>query len=286
MKKKIAYTAYIIGITVFFLYYLFPGDAVTAYINHELRKVSPDMALLIQDLKPGFPSAVRLSGVAVSLRNQALVGADRIAIRLALPSVFSGQKTFHINGDLCDGNLDSTLRISEIRKSPKFEMEGIFSDVQIEQIPAIQLFEDYQISGLLSGNLIFSNMEMPQGKGNATMTLKNSAVVFTPALFGLEQLTFDTIDLELELINQRLMIKRLDLESRDVSGNAAGSVILQAPIERSTLNIRGEIKPHPSFIKQLGSAFPVEFMARNKTKTGGIPFRITGSLEHPNFSMR
>jgi len=286
MKKKIAYSAYIIAITLFFLYTLFPGDAVTAYINHQVNKMYPGMTLSIQDLKPGFPADLKLSAVNISHHNQPLVGADRVAVRLALPSMFSVQKTIIIAGDFYGGHLDSTLRIAEIRMSPKFDIEGLLSGVQIGGIPAIQRFENYQISGTLGGNMIFSNTEPAGGKGSATLTVKDSAVGFTPALFGLERLTFETIDADLELINQRLMIKRLEVESRDVSGTATGSVMLQNPVEKSTINIQGGIKPHPSFIKQLGSIFPVEFMAKNKSKTGGIPFRITGSLEQPNFSLK
>lgn len=286
MKKKIAYTAYIVGITVFFLYALFPGESVTAYINHQVRKMYPGINLAVRELKPGFPAGMNLSAVDVSHRNNLLLGADQLAVRLALPSLFSRQKKIRVQGDLYDGSLDSTFKISDIRANPKLEIQGIFKDIQVEKIPMIRQYEDYRISGVLSGNMDFSNLELPQVKGNATLTLTESAVQFTPALFGLERLTFETISTELELINQRLMIKRLDMESRDVSGSATGSIILGNPIERSTINIRGEIKPHPSFIKQLGSVFPMEFMARNKTKTGGIPFRISGSIEHPNFSMR
>ena len=127
MKKKIAYTAYIIAITVFFLYTLFPGDAVTAYINHQINKMYPGMTLSIQNLKPGFPAGLKLSALDVSHRNQPLVGADRVAVRLTLPSVFSAQKKIVINGDLYEGHLDSTVRIAEIRANPKFDFEGLFA---------------------------------------------------------------------------------------------------------------------------------------------------------------
>ena len=286
MKKIIAYAVYIIGITVFFLYIRFPGDAVIRYLDHQVRKSIPGLSLSIKELKPGFPAAATFSAVDVGLHRQPIAGADRLGLRLALPSVFASRKRILIDGDLYGGRMDATVHVSEMRPSPKLEMNGLLKNIQIGDIPALKQLEDYRVSGILDGTVTFANTEMPRGKGGAVLTVKDSAVEFTPALFGLERMHFEAIDLELELANQRVTVKRLNVESRDVSGSATGTIILQNPVARSTVNLQGEIKPHPTFIKQLGSLFPMEFMARNKTKTGGIPFRITGSLERPNFSLR
>ncbi|MEZ4550720.1 MAG: hypothetical protein R2874_09660 [Desulfobacterales bacterium] len=80
--------------------------------------------------------------------------------------------------------------------------------------------------------------------------------------------------------------KNINIDGRDILATATGSVILRQPVTASTINITGEIKPHPAFIKKLGNLFPTEMFSRNQTKTGGLPFRITGSLERPNFALR
>jgi len=88
------------------------------------------------------------------------------------------------------------------------------------------------------------------------------------------------------LAGQLVTLKRLDIESREVSGTATGSLTLSSPIEKSQVNITGEVTPHPGIIKQLGNQFPVELISGMKTKTGGIPFRISGTLEQPNFLLK
>ena len=286
MKKKIVFTGYIIIVAVFFLYYLFPGDAVTAYINYQINSMSPDVKFSIKELKPCFPPGMKLFDTDLLRQNQTILSADFLEIKPSYFSLFLKNKTFSINGDMYEGNLYSSIRVANISANPKFNLDASFGGIQISQIPSIKEFEAYQISGIAEGNLVYSNQEVKAGKGNAFITVTDSTVQFIPALFGLDQLEFKTINADFEIINQRVTLKKLDVDSRDVSGNASGSIILRNPINKSTINIRGEIKPHPTFIKQLGNIFPVEMISKNKSKTGGIPFRVTGSLERPNFSLR
>jgi len=286
MKKKFVYSGYIIIITVFFLYYLFPGDAVTSYINYQINTMSPDVQLSIKELKPIFPPGMKLIAPDLLHLNQLIIGAELLEIKPSYVSLFTKNKTVFINGDMYEGNLDSSIRVANINANPKFNLDASFGGIQISQIPSIKEFEAYQISGIAEGNLVYSTQEVKTGKGNAFISVTDSTVRFIPALFGIDQLGFKKINADFEIINQRVTLKKLDVDSREVSGNASGSIILRNPINKSTINIRGEIKPHPTIIKQLGNIFPVEMISKKKSKTGGIPFRVTGSLERPNFSFR
>jgi type II secretion system protein N len=286
MKKRIVYPGYIIIVTVFFLYYLFPGDAVTAYINYQINNMSPDVQLSIKDLKPSFPPGMKLVSPNLLNRNQPLIGAEFLDIRPSYLSLFKKDKTFFINGDIYDGMLDSSVSIASISADPEYDFDLTFDRIQISKIPIMKEYEAYQFSGLIAGNLLYSNKEVKAGKGSAGFIITESAVKFTPALFGLDQLDFKTINADFDILNQRVTLKKLDVDSRDVSANATGSIILRNPIDKSTMSIQGEIKLHPSFLKQLGSVFPLELIPKQRSKTGGIPFRITGSIERPNFAFK
>ena len=286
MKKRLAYTAYIVLVTVFFLYYLFPGDAVTSYINYEINKQSPEVQVSIKKLRPEFPPGIQLVGTDLMLRNQALVGADYLNIRPAYLSLFASEKSFVINGDMYDGKLSSAVRVSDMTKNPTFDIDAAFTGIRLDKVPSIQTLGTYRVSGVADGNIIYENTDTKGGKGNADITVTDSAVKFTPALFGIEQLTFNTVKAEFDIMNQRVTLKQLEVDSREVSGTASGTMIIRNPVTRSTINIRGELKPHPGFIKQLSNIIPMDMISRRQSKTGGIPFRITGSLERPNFNFR
>ncbi|MDA3897648.1 MAG: type II secretion system protein GspN [Desulfobacteraceae bacterium] len=286
MKKRIVYPGYIIIVTVFFLYYLFPGDAVTAYINYQINNMSPEVQLSIKELKPAFPPGIKLVRPDLLHQNQPIIGAEFLDIRPSYLSLFKKEKTIFINGDLYDGTLDSNIRLANISANPEYELEATLDNIQISTIPIAAAYEAYEISGLFNGNLVYSNKEVKAGQGIAGIIVTKSAVRFTPALFGIDQLEFKTIKADFEINNQRVTLKKLNVDSRDVSASATGSIILRNPIDKSTINIRGEVKPHPSFLKQLGNVIPLELISQQKSKTGGIPFRITGSIDRPNFSLR
>ena len=65
-KKTIGYIAYTVGITVFFLYYLFPSEAVKGYIAYNLQAVDPQMTVDIARVKPSFPPGLKLTTVRLA----------------------------------------------------------------------------------------------------------------------------------------------------------------------------------------------------------------------------
>jgi len=286
MKKRLAYTGYIIGVTVLCLYFLFPGDAVTSYINYKINKISPDVKWTFQGLKPGFPPGFSLDSLEVFRRDKQLVGMDHVKVTPSLFSLLTNDKTMRVFGDTCDGTVDAKIIISEMAATPKINVNAAFDGVQISQIPTLKELKVCQVSGIAGGTVTFSNKEAGSGTGNAQIKITESSIRFTPALFGIGQVAFKIVDADIVLADQQMTLKRLDIDSPEVSGTATGSLTLTNPIEKSVINITGEVTPHPGIIKQLGDQFPVELIAGMKTKTGGIPFRISGSVEQPNFSLK
>ena len=64
-KKTLLYTAYIISITFFFLYYLFPSEAVKEYVAYKVSRANPGISLLVPT--KGFEGYVRNRGLSVSI---------------------------------------------------------------------------------------------------------------------------------------------------------------------------------------------------------------------------
>jgi len=286
MKKRLAYTGYIIGVTVLCLYFLFPSNAVTSYINYRINSMSPDVKCTVQGLKPSFPLGLSLDSLEVFRQDKKIAVLDHVKVTPSLLSLFTADKTMQVTGNSCDGSVAAKVILSEIISTPKVDLNASFDGVQISKIPALQELKICQVSGIAGGTVLFSNKETGSGRGNAQIKIAESSIQFTPALFGIGQVTFKDVGADFELAGQQLMLKRLDVDSREVSGTASGSLIISNPIEKSPVNVIGEVTPHPGIIKQLGTQFPVELISGMKTKTGGIPFRISGSVGQPNFSLK
>lgn len=286
MKKKLAYTGYVIGVTVLCLYLLFPTEAVTSYINYKINAMSPDLKWSLQGLKPDFPLGLSAGQMELFQKEKKMIQVENLSMAPSLISLLTSEKSVHISGNACDGKVDAKVAVSTGASPPGIDLNATFDGVQIAKIPALAELKMFEVAGAAKGTVTFSRNGNGAGKGNVQIAIGESHIQFTPALFGIGQVGFKTINAELGLDGQMLTLKRLDIDSRDVSGNAGGSVTLGNPIEQSRINITGELTPHPGMIKKLGNQFPVDLIAGMKTKTGGIPFRISGTVEQPNFSFK
>ena len=82
------------------------------------------------------------------------------------------------------------------------------------------------------------------------------------------------------MVNRNITLNQFEINGRQLAGDASGSIKIAHPINKSRINISGNIKPHPTLIKEIGSLFV------KKMKNGGIPFRISGTLESPDFAIK
>ncbi len=89
IKKKLLYLSYIIAAFIFFLYILFPSDAVKTYIEHKLGGINPDLSISIDNINPVFPPGVRLNTVSFYYIRSLLLDAETIKIVPRIFSVFS-----------------------------------------------------------------------------------------------------------------------------------------------------------------------------------------------------
>ena len=83
-KTTLLYTLYIIGITLFFLWYLFPSDTLKDYLAYRLGQSNPDVTVTIDRISPVLPPGIKLHEVDFSHQNMALASSNRQAESLSL----------------------------------------------------------------------------------------------------------------------------------------------------------------------------------------------------------
>jgi hypothetical protein len=69
-------------------------------------------------------------------------------------------------------------------------------------------------------------------------------------------------------------------------GKITGSIELRKPIENSQLNLTVNAKPRPELIARLQETIPQGFIDTRSLGTRGMNFRISGSVESPDVSLR
>ena len=156
--KWLLCSIYIIVVGVFFIYYLFPSDAVKKYIAFNLNRANPELNITIDNIKPVFPPGLRLYNVSLYRLSNLLLEAKQIKITPGLLSLFRPKTTFFFKAEAYEGLLES------------FSFESIAADIAMNN-QKIQINEciikGNQADGRISGSV---NLKNPLGKSVLDLT--------------------------------------------------------------------------------------------------------------------
>ncbi|MDM8550451.1 type II secretion system protein GspN [Desulfobacterales bacterium HSG2] len=292
MKKWLLYSIYIIAASAFFIYWLFPSDMITDYIIRKADESNPDLTITIDRVKPNFPPGLKFYDVSLSNKESPAIDAEWIKVVPKFLTLFSDQKTFSFKGRTCEGNLEGEATITESETGPRMTVDADLAGILMKDIHAIQDPSKYKLSGILDGKITYTREKANEAVINAKLTASDanfevlgsvfSKLGLLASLFDAGNYTFKSIDADLEIKNKKKFeIRECVLKGNQLGGNISGSVELRTPRGRSTLNLKGTIRPHPSFLAKLGSLASQFF--KGKGNENGRPFKIRGTFDNPRF---
>lgn len=285
MKKWTGYITYGIIILVAFLYILFPSKEIREYFIYQVKKAAPDVSVDIGVVSPSLPPGLKFSDLGVSLQNRPVFNAREMTVIPRYLSLFSAEKVFRLKGDVYQGGLSGDAAVKMASK-PKYSADLDFDAVQVNAIAPLNELLPHQIFGSAKGSLRYSTEGGPLGQGDLEIAVSECRIEFKPALFGVKDLSLGRVTAMVELKNQQASIRELTVKGNQVSGNVSGTLGLRHPLSRSRVQLEGTLKPHPSFIKELGRSVPRQLLSQRDYVEKGIPFRLSGTLDRPNFSLQ
>ncbi|MDM8523388.1 type II secretion system protein GspN [Desulfococcaceae bacterium HSG8] len=290
MKKVFLYFIYIAAVTIFFIYYLFPSEEVKNYIAFKISNANPDITVTIDNVKPVFPPGLGLYAISFFSEGQVkLIESEQMKITPGLLSLFRNKKIFSFKGKSCQGILEGKASFIKSDTSPKIAaVTAKLSGIRINDIPAVKNLEGYKISGILDGDIIYSENGESDEIANAKLTVSDSAVAFSESdskkmgllapLLKVGEFKFKTINADMVIDNNRkLQIKGCTIKGEQMNGDISGDIRLKAPLKKSVLNLKATIRPHPTLVATLGKAASFLF------KKGSFTFKISGTFEKPRF---
>lgn len=278
--KWLLCSIYIIVVGVFFIYYLFPSDAVKKYITSNLNRANPELNITIDNIKPVFPPGLRLYNVTLYRLSNLLLEAKQIKITPGLLSLFRPKTTFFFKAEAYEGILEGRADIM----ANKLMINADLSGVRTKDMSVVQNLANRKISGMLSGKVTYSGNREFAGTVNAKLTLLNCEVELLTPVFNLESFSFESIAADVTINNRKIQINECIIKGNQADGGISGSVNLKNPLGKSFLNLTGTIKPHHLLIENLQKSFPVKSLL--KTGKGGLPIRLYGTIDQPDFSLR
>jgi len=287
-KKYLLYASYIIAAFIFFLYILFPSDAVKKYIETRLGGINPDLAISIDHIKPAFPPGVRLNTVSFYYIRSLMLDAETIKVVPGIFSLFSSNTTLSFKGVVYDGIINGKADISNNARHIK--MDANLSGIQIEDIPAVKNLagiekEKYEVAGILSGIIAYNNKDSGRVM-DAKLGISDCRVKLKDPVFSHKDFTFSKIETDLTTARKRVQIKNCTIEGDKVNASFTGSIDTKKDLGSSTLNLNGEIKLKPLFFQNSDKNILTSIFSEKMSGNNSFFLKIGGTFDNPEFTLK
>jgi type II secretion system protein N len=281
-KAKIFWVFYIICAALFFFYILFPSETVKEYLVDQIRQVHPGLTAEIGRVKPSFPPGLKLDDVSVFHLGQTLAEMENVKIFPDILSLFLATTHLSFRGTGYGGTFKGRADISKNSANREMTIDADLAGIQVEQLAALSAITTHQISGNLEGTLRFKTKAPHQGlSGNLILT--DGQIEFSPPLLNQNSLSFNTIEAEVMLNNRSLTIGRCQIEGNQLGALISGSIKISGGSARKIINLSGTVNPHAALLAKLGKNLP-QLLAGSNSDKQGFPFKITGTLDSPEYS--
>jgi type II secretion system protein N len=282
LKSRISWAIYIICAALFFFYTLFPSDTVKEYLADQIRQVHPGLTVEIGRVKPGFPPGLKLYDVRVYHLGQTLADLENLKISPDILSLFLATTHLSFKGNGYGGTLKGRVDINKNSANREMMISADLSGIQVKQLEALSAITTHKISGNLGGTLTFKTKVPHQGlSGNLILT--DGQIEFSPAVLNQNLLSFNTIEAELMLNNRSLTINRCQLEGNQLDADVSGSIKFSGRSARKILDLSGTVRPHAALLAKLGKNI-TQLLAGSNLENQGLPFKITGTMNSPDYS--
>jgi type II secretion system protein N len=284
-SKWLFYPVYILALTAFCLYYLFPTDTVSSYLRYRAGQALPGCRLTVERAKPSFPPGLSLGNVTIVREGRDLLQIEHLRVAPALLTLLRRTPSIVVNAKTCGGTIDSRIRLDPAGAGRFNTVDADLKDIALEKVDWLKTVSNRKISGVLSGKVLY-NSQARQEQLRAAVMISGLVIELLVPVFNMASLAFHKAEIDIALRNEQLVVKRCVLHGKKIDGNLAGSLKINRPFEKSTFNLSGTVQLHPGFKQELKNSLPAGFFAERGSGRHGFPVRLFGSLDNPRFSLK
>jgi type II secretion system protein N len=264
--RGLSYAAYFVAVFLVFLLLLFPFDRIKTKIESEVRRRTP-VELSIARVSPRFFNRFVLSDVVVSDRSgRVLFESPSVGTVVSLFNLMRGRLSVDLKARAYSGELLVKALDASDRRSLALDANGL-------DIGSYPLLRDagLKLSGKLGGTVELIN---DAGKGKLWIKGLTSRELKIKG-FPIPDLDFDQCWIEADLKGDRLTIKKLELDGKELKVRCLGDLVLR---ERGTLNLTLKLKPSERLAQEQAALLS---MLKNRDAEGFYQFSLGGTLSEP-----
>ncbi len=264
--RWLSFTVYFIAVFLVFLLLLFPFDRVRTKLESEVRLRTP-FELSVARISPRFFNRFVLSDVVVSSKGgKVLFESPSIGTTVSLFNVLRGRLSLDVKSQAYGGVLLVKTQQGPGRQNLLVDADGL-------DIGSYAMLKDFglKLSGKLGGNF---EMTGDAGKGRLLLKGLTSRELKIKG-FPIPDLDFEQCWLEAELKGDRLTIKKMELDGKELKVRCLGDLVLR---DRGTLNLTVKLKPSERLATEQAGIFS---LFKNKDAEGFYQFSLGGTLSDP-----
>jgi type II secretion system protein N len=282
-KRNILYSAYIAGITIFFLYALFPSDTVKKYLVYRLRQGYPNVTVTIERANPILPPGIKLHHLRVSYLNSELFQFENVKVRPRLLSLFGPKTAVTYAATGYGGKLRGTAENDDTKPGHGINIDGQVVGIEVQRISALQQLSAHKISGTLGG--IYNLTQIgPNRSLTGKLSVSDCRIEFAAPVFLQESLTFREISADLILNDRSVTIKNGTLNGNDLDARVSGTIGWSSGAGPNTLDLIGTMALHHTLLAKIEKNLPPNFGQALRAGKNAVPFKIGGTFKDPSFS--
>jgi len=264
--KRLLFAAYFLAAFLVFLLLLFPYDRVKAKLESEVRLRTP-FELSIARISPRFLNTFVFNDIVLSdKKGRVLFESQNIKASISLLGFLRGL----VSADLSTAAYNGDIRINAQQGRAR---QYLMVDANNLDIGSYPLLKDLglHLSGKAGGNFEMTN---DAGKGKLWIKGLTSRELKIMG-FSIPDLDFEQCWLEAEIRGDRLIVKKMEFEGKDLRIRIMGDIVLR---ERGTLNLTVKLKPSERLAREQAAILS---LLKNKDADGFFQFALGGTLAEP-----
>lgn len=275
--RRMLLILYIAGVAAVFLYLGFPSEALRSHVSHLVSANLPGFSVAIAAVRPTLTAGLELRDVRVDYAQSPVAAFERVHLRPELLSLFQGRTAYAFNGILGGGEISGRAEVDSARPGSKISMTARIDGILIQQVDRLRSLYGSRLSGRLDGQLNTTEAGALSGK----LTVTDGQIELAEPLLSQSRFTFRTVTADLSLQHRRLVLRSGRLKGSELDADVSGTISLDQPRAASAVNLNGRVTPHHALLSRVEGSIAPGLLRRR----AGIPFRISGPLDAPGFSL-
>jgi len=276
--RRVLLAVYIAVAAAVFLYMGFPTETLRAAASQRLSASLPGLSVEIGAVGlTAWPPGLLLKEVRIQHGLKPVAVLDRLQIQPDLLSLFQTRSGYAFSGAIGGGEITGRAEADSTGPVPAISMNARIGGLRVQQVDGLRSLYGSRLSGRMDGQLTINE----SGALNGKFTITEGQVELSAPLLAQNRFTFRTVDADLVYQNRSLQLRSGRLKGNELDAEVSGTIALDPAQAGNAVNLSGRVTPHHTFLTRAEGSIPATLLRRRT----GIPFRISGPLDAPGFSL-